>query len=273
MKAKVKGGGAFVDYWERTVPWIFKDEKLPYRERRRLRYSLQDYMLEAIPFGSYNGKLVLEIGSGSGIDSAEFGRNGADVVSLDFTETGTKSTKDTLAQAGVSSFNVVRAAAQRLPFRDGVFDCVYSFGVLHHVPDVGPVIEEISKKLTTRGELVCMLYNRDSLLYAYSILFLHRAAGLSEEEMVSRYSERVEGCPYTKAYTKEEARNLLADGFRDVSTSIHFNVIDTLTQRKVKLQLSDDYQLGWHVIVRAKRGTGAAKNSHHEAVRRARRVK
>src|SRR5271169_3589496 len=106
MKRNARGRDAFVDYWERTVPWVFKTEKLAYQERRRLRYSLQDYMLEAIPFTSYNGKRVLEIGSGSGIDSAEFGRNGADVVSLDFTETGAKSTRDTLVEAGVSSFNV-----------------------------------------------------------------------------------------------------------------------------------------------------------------------
>lgn len=261
----MKGGGAFVDYWEKTVPWIFKDEKLPYKERRRLRYALQDYMLGTIPFTEYRGKIVLEIGSGSGIDSAEFGRNGADVVSLDFTETGTKSTKDTLAEAGASSFNVVRAAAENLPFRDGVFDCVYSFGVLHHIPDVGPVIEEIAKKLAKQGELICMLYNKDSLLYAYSILFLHRGAGLSEDEMVSRYSERVEGCPYTKAYTIEDVRKLLARGFNEISTSVHYNVIDTLTQRKVKLQLSDDYRLGWHVIVRARKGTGAPKNSRRQS--------
>jgi ubiquinone/menaquinone biosynthesis C-methylase UbiE len=253
MKESLKERDAFVDYWERTVPWVFKNEKLPYQERRRLRYALQDYMLEAIPFASFNGKRVLEIGSGSGIDSAEFGRNGADVVSLDFTETGAKSTRDALSEAGVSSFDVVRAAAQYLPFKDGVFDCVYSFGVLHHIPDVGRVIKEISKKLAKGGELICMLYNKDSLLYAYSILFLHREDGLSEDEMVSKYSERVEGCPYTKAYTRQDVLDLLADDFHKVSMSIHYNVIDTRTQRKVKTQLSDEYQLGWHIVVRARK--------------------
>jgi ubiquinone/menaquinone biosynthesis C-methylase UbiE len=253
MKVKLKEGQAFVDYWERTVPWTFKNEKLSYRERRRLRYALQDYMLEAIPFSSYNGKLVLEIGSGSGIDSAEFARHGASVVSLDFTEAGTKSTMNTFSEAGVSSFDVVRAAAQRLPFRDGVFDCVYSFGVLHHIPDVGRVTKEISRKLAKRGELICMLYNKDSLLYAYSILFLHRAAGLSEDEMVSKYSERVEGCPYTKAYTRPDVLDLLADDFYGVSTTVHYNVIDTLKKRKVKTQLSNEYQLGWHIIARARK--------------------
>src|SRR5207245_5119976 len=104
----------------------------------RMRYELQDYMLEAIPFGSFKGKRLLEVGSGSGIDSAEFGRNGAEVVSLDFTETGTTATRDTLNEAGVAS-NVVRADARRLPFREEAFDCVYSFGVLHHVRAVSRI--------------------------------------------------------------------------------------------------------------------------------------
>lgn len=250
----MKEGSAFIHYWERTVPWRFKEERLSYQERRALRYSLQDYMLQAIPFTSYSGKLVLEIGSGSGIDSAEFGRMGAEVVSLDFTETGAKSTKDTLYEAGVASSNVVRAAAQHLPFRDGVFDCVYSFGVLHHIPDARRVTKEIAKKLKGGGELVCMLYNKESLLYAYSILFLHRASGLTEDELVSRYSERVEGCPYTRAYTKRDVHDLLTSGFRDIATSVWFNVIDTNKQRKVKIQVSNEYELGWHIIVRAKKG-------------------
>ena len=262
MKRNSKRGGAFVDYWEKTVPWIFKDEKLSYKERRRLRYSLQDYMLKTIPFAKYRGKLVLEIGSGSGIDSAEFGRQGADIVSLDFTETGARSTRDTLAEAGVSS-SVVRAAAQNLPFRDGVFDCVYSFGVLHHIPDAIRVTKEIARKLAKGGELICMLYNKDSLLYAYSILFLHRATGLGEEEMISRYSERVEGCPYTKAYTKKDVRDMLADDF-DVSMSVHFNVIDTDQERKVKVLLSDEYELGWHLIVRATRRLRQARRKRGE---------
>jgi len=248
-----KQGAAFVDYWERTVPWTFNGERVAYQERRRQRYALQDYMAKAIPFDSFRGKRILEIGSGGGIDSAEFGRNGAEVVSLDFTDMGAKSTRDALAEARVRSFNVVRAAAQNLPFRDGVFDCVYSFGVLHHIPDVGRVTKEIARKLAKRGELICMLYNKDSLLYAYSILFLHRAKGLSEEETVSRYSERIEGCPYTKAYTNDEVRELLADDFQGISTAIHYNAIDTPAERKVKFQLPDRYCLGWHIIVRARK--------------------
>ena len=251
MKDKPNQGLAFVDYWERTVPWTFEKEKLSYQKRRRMRYELQDYMLNSIPFAAFKGKLVLEIGSGSGIDSSEFGRYGAEVVSLDFTETGARNTLRTLVEAGVRSFNVVRAAADNLPFRPGVFGCVYSFGVLHHIPDVKRVVKEASTVLKRKGTLICMVYNKESLLYAYSILFLHRVAHLSEEELVSKYSERVEGCPYTKAYTRDEVEGLLEDYFDEIKAVVRYSVIDLPTKRKVKLRVPDKYELGWHIIATA----------------------
>jgi SAM-dependent methyltransferase len=234
-------------YWERSVPWLFKEEGLTYEARRKLRYSLQDYMQEVIPFDLHGSELVLEIGSGGGIDSAEFARNGAQVVSLDFTEAGARATRDTLKEAGVTS-HVIRASAESLPFRESCFDCVYSFGVIHHIPGVADVVDEIGRALKAGGELVCMIYNRRSLLYAYSILFLHRGEG-NEEELLRMYSERNLNCPYTRAYTKEEACNLFARDF-DVSASVHFNVVDVPQRRKLKLEIPDGYELGWHIVVR-----------------------
>jgi ubiquinone/menaquinone biosynthesis C-methylase UbiE len=210
-------------------------------------------MLEAIPFRSFRGKRLLEVGSGSGIDSAEFARNGAEVISLDFTKTGTDATRDTLNEAGVVP-DVVRADARRLPFRDAAFEGVYSFGVLHHIPSVSSAVGEISRVMIPEGELVCMLYNKNSLLYAYSVLFLHKEEGLGEDELVSKYSERVELCPYTKAYTKKDVKDLLQGGFRDIFTSIRYGVIDTAAERKIKAKVPDSLGLGWHMIVVARKG-------------------
>lgn len=242
----------YVDYWEKSIPWRFAIEKRSYEERRAMRYSLQDYMKEAIGFERFKGRRVLEIGSGSGIDSAEFARNGAQVVSLDFTASGTRGTTNLFKEAALIP-NATRAGAQLLPFKDAAFDCVYSFGVLHHIPDVVPVVEDISRVLKPSGEFVCMLYNRASLLYAYSILFAHRDEGLDEEQLISRYSERILGCPYTKAYTKDDARELLRPYFEPIDISVHYNVIDLRDQRKFKLSVPDSYELGWHLIVKARR--------------------
>lgn len=242
----------YVEYWEAAVPWAFKGEEMPYEKRRALRYQLQDYMQEEIGFDSFAGKRLLEIGSGSGIDSAEFARHGANVVSLDFTESGVVGTKRLFKEAGLMP-NVVRASARQLPFKDSAFDAVYSFGVLHHIPDVEPIIADISRIVKQDGEVILMLYNKDSLLYAYSILFSHKGEGLTEDQLISRYSERILGCPYTRVYTKDEAIALLAPFFKQTDASVRYNVIDLPDQRKFKLSIPDKYGLGWHVIVKAKR--------------------
>src|SRR6266700_8189058 len=90
-----------LEYWNKNVPWTFTGESLSYEEKRRLRYSLQDYMHSTIAFDSYKSKLVLELGSGGGIDSAEFERYGADIISVDFTETGSRATHALLQNANL----------------------------------------------------------------------------------------------------------------------------------------------------------------------------
>lgn len=242
----------FLEYWDNNFPWSFKGENTSYEVRRKLRYQLQDYMHESIGFENYRHKLVLEVGCGGGIDSAEFAKNGAEVVSVDFTNEGTRSTRDTLREAGGTP-NVVRASAEKLPFRPDSFDCVYSFGVLHHIPKIETVIDGIAKTLKAGGDLICMVYNRESLLYAYSILFLHRKEGVEEDELLSRYSERNLGCPYTKAYTKEEACQLLDENFDAIGAKVYFDAIDTPTIRKMKIRLPGQNDLGWHIILKGKR--------------------
>lgn len=103
-----------------------------------------------------------------------------------------------------------------------------------------------------------MLYNKDSLLFAYSIIYRYGIKGrllldgsCTEHDLVARYSERIEGCPHTRAFTKEEAKNLFSHWFNNVEVSVRYNVIDTDEQRKVKLGLDDRWELGWHLVVRA----------------------
>jgi SAM-dependent methyltransferase len=251
------GQNQFLEYWDNNFPWSFRGEKTSFEERRKLRYELQNYMHEAIGFENYRNKLVLEIGCGGGIDSAEFARNGAEVVSLDFTRDGTQTTLKTLREARVSP-NVVRASAEKLPFRPGVFDCVYSFGVLHHIPEIDQTINEIAVALKPAGDLICMLYNKDSLLYAYSILFLHRNESSSEDKLLSEYSERNLGCPHTRAFTKTEARELIDHKFENVEAKVFFNVIDTPSKRKLKIEIPDQTDLGWHIVLKGKRRNGSA---------------
>jgi len=242
-------------YWEQSTPMSFVPEKLSYEEKRRFRYSLQDYMHDAFRFADFSGKLVLEVGSGAGIDSAEFARNGAKVISTDLTQTATELARDLLKENGLPPV-VIQADAMALPFKDETFDCVYCFGVLHHIPEVETALAETHRVLKSGGRVMAMLYHRDSLLYAYSIIYWRgikegMLGTLTPEQLVSRYSERNEGCPYTRVYSKDEARNLFSPWFKQITTEVHYNVIDLPEQRKVKVDIADTYELGWHLIVKA----------------------
>lgn len=235
---------------------IFKDTKMTYEEKRRFRYNLQDYMNGFFAFQKMKGKHVLEVGSGSGIDSAEMLRRGAHVVSLDFSPLACETTKSLLRESKQDG-NVVMADAEYLPLRESIFDIVYSYGVIHHVPRVGNVINEIRRCLKKSGVFTGMVYNRNSLLYAYTLLYLHGfkegmfSAGVTEQDVVSQFSERVLGNPYTKCYTIDELEGLLQPYFSEIEIRCHYNVIDTLSARKVKFHLDGSDELGWHLVFRA----------------------
>lgn len=244
-----------IEYWQQNTPMSFVPEKLGYEEKRKFRYSLQDYMHDAFRFDDFPGQLVMDLGCGAGIDSAEFARNGAKVISLDLTRRATQLTRDLLEETGLPSA-VIQASATALPFRDDTFECVYSYGVLHHIPGIQTALAEIHRVLKSDGRVMVMLYHQDSLLYAYSILYWRGIkegllGTLTAEQLVSRYSERNEGCPYTRAYTKDEGISLFSPWFKQITTEIHYNVLDLAEQRKVKVNIADKYELGWHLIVKA----------------------
>ena len=228
----------------------FKDRS--YKEKRDFRYSLQDYMHKVIRFGDYEGKRILEIGCGSGIDSVEFLRYEAEeVISLDWTKSSVSMTKQLLEESHQKGC-IIQADASHLPFNSNSFDVVYSFGVLHHIPDIEAVIKDIHRILRVDGILLTMFYNRNSLLYSYSILNRGINEGLKPEESILKYSERNKGVPFSKAYMKEELLALLSPYFQRVDITPCYNVIDLPDRRKIKFSLENGInELGWHLIVKA----------------------
>jgi ubiquinone/menaquinone biosynthesis C-methylase UbiE len=235
----------------------FAPEKLSYEDKRNFRYSLQDYMHDTFRFADFSGKSVLEIGCGAGIDSAEFARNGAMVTSTDLTWRGARLTWDLLEGIKLPA-RVIQCDARALPFKNEAFDCVYSFGVFHHFPEIETALAEMYRVLKSGGRVMVMLYHRDSLLYAYSIIYWrgikeNRLGMLTPEQLLSLYSERNEGCPYTRAYTKEEVSDIFSKWFANIVTEAHYNVIDLPDQRKVKVVVPLEYELGWHLVVKAEK--------------------
>lgn len=239
-------------YWEDNTPWSFRDmppDKRPsYEQRRRMRYELQDYQPSAIGFGNYSGKQVLEVGCGAGIDAVEFAKHGAEVTAVDSSQAALEETVATRDEANVT-VHVIRTPISAMelrkpkgPFADDSFDLVYCFGVLHHLTNPLKAMCEAWAVLKKGGEYVAMVYNQDSLLYAYSI------------EHLGLPFERVAGVPNTCAFTVLEINDLLkVAGFVNISIKPYYNVIDLPFQRKVKLNIPDEFGLGWHLVCKSKK--------------------
>jgi ubiquinone/menaquinone biosynthesis C-methylase UbiE len=240
-------------YWKNRV--LFSWGK--YEDMRDLRYGINHYMHNFYPFESSNGKKVLEIGCGGGIDSIEYAKNGAQVWATDFTDEAVEFTTNRVKRLNLDNIRVDKVDVRNIQYEDNFFDVVHTFGVLHHIIEVEDALSEIYRVLKPGGSMYAMFYNKNSLLYYYSIMYLRGVVGgefdkgLSEEDLVSKYSEAQFGCPYTKIYTEESVKELFYDnGFDNVETQIDSPHIDTLETRKVKIP-NLPKNMGWHLSTKA----------------------
>lgn len=227
------------NYWGVQPPHKNSEEKERfsldwYREISKHRYSCVPYMKEFVGFENYAGKRVLEIGCGAGSDLAEFARHGAEVVGLDVTDIAIEMTRKRFSVEGLEG-TFLKYDGESLPADIGSFDAVYSWGVLHHTPRMDDIMAEAHTKLKSGGELIMMLYNRLSILYYYSILYLRKykaKSTMSRFESLSRFSEYREGCPYTKVYSTNEIKEILWY-FSKVDVKVDYPVYDDLEERKI----------------------------------------
>jgi SAM-dependent methyltransferase len=166
---------------------------------------------------------------------------------------------------------------------------VYSFGVLHHIPEAAKAIAEIRRVLKPGGKLLVMVYNRTSINYVIEIMFvrklgvwilsvpgatalfgwlgfprekLERHAALrrqrgrmSDEEWVSRNTDGPDN-PYSRVYSAAEAEKLLA-AFEIQTDEVrffdhrHWGILGNILPRFVTRGLGRHW--GWHRIVCAEK--------------------
>lgn len=140
-----------------------------YREAERGRYELYPWLRGYLTPKHWKGRRTLEIGVGLGTDHLSLYRAGASLVGVDLTPASVEHTQRRFAFEGAVS-DLCVADAERLPFPDGSFDGVYSFGVLHHAPNMRLAVAEIHRVLRPGGLAVVGLYNRHSYFHAWRLL-------------------------------------------------------------------------------------------------------
>ena len=219
-----------------------------YAEVERTRAELDPQIPRFADFESARGQRLLEIGVGLGSDFLQFVRAGAHGTGVDLTQHAVDLVRRRLDLEGLDA-EVLQADAEHLPFPDGSFDRVYSWGVLHHSPDTHRAVREAMRVLRPGGRLCVMLYARHSWV-TYGMWARHALfAGRPWRNLAGVLSEHMES-PGTTAYTARELRELF-DGLED----IRVDKVTTAYDRQMVGPLAriTGNSLGWNLVVRGRR--------------------
>ncbi len=106
-------------------------------------------LIESV-FGGQKFRRMLVIGAGSGIELPVLSKYAGGLVVCDLFQNAINSARKLCRTLGIRNVGFVRASAEKLPFRTGEFDALYSKDVLHHVPDHHKALREylrVSRKV------------------------------------------------------------------------------------------------------------------------------
>jgi ubiquinone/menaquinone biosynthesis C-methylase UbiE len=229
-------------------------EAADFAELERIRYDREPFIPRFAQFGAMRGRRVLEVGVGAGTDHLRFARAGAVLSGIDLSEVSLETARRRLAREGLVS-NLRPADAEALPFPDGSFDFVYSWGVIHHTPGTAQAAAEILRVLDAGGRFCVMLYNRHSLVAAQAWLLYAALRGRPTRPIADVLASHMES-PGTKAYTAPEALALFA-GAKDAEVETIVTPYDMRIGRRRFLPKWSwgmvPARVGWfHVVTGAK---------------------
>lgn len=233
------------------------------------KYRVEPHIPAFADFGRWAGARVLEVGCGIGTDTVNFARAGARVTAVDLSGESLALARRRAEVMGVADrIEFVQCDAEHVgeALAGHQFDLVYSFGVIHHTPHPGRVLDGVRPLVAPGGELRVMVYNRRSWKVLWIVARYGQGRFWRARQLVARHSEAQTGCPVTYAYTVREASDLLGSrGFRVRSAAVDhifpFRIRDYRRHREVKVwyfrilpqAVFDRLQrrLGWHLMLTA----------------------
>ena len=258
-----------------------------YEEIEEERYRYQYHIPLILDWLQWKDKNVLEIGTGVGTDARQIIARGGIYTGINIDSGSVVATKKALDVFGLPG-SVRQSSATNIFLADNSVDIAYSFGVLHHIPDVNKAVTEIVRVLKPGGELLIMLYNRSSINYQIEIRVLrklllralafpgviaifgllgfprkklerhveiYRQYGkLNDQEWLNRNTDGPDN-PYSQVYSKSEVEKLLDENFSIIKNEVfyfeprHYGIIGHLFPKRLKDYLGRRW--GWHRIVYA----------------------
>lgn len=167
----------------------------------------------------YKGQVVLDYGCGPGNDTVEFAGKGAMVIAVDISQKALDLALQRAKVCGLTkqiAFQKIGADG-KVRAKDCSVNHAHCNGVLHHIPDPTPQINEIYRILAPGRYATLMVYNRESVYFHLYIAYVMRFLGTKEcgiklsERFTPNdspdfvFSKTTDGydCPHSKAYGRE----------------------------------------------------------------------
>jgi ubiquinone/menaquinone biosynthesis C-methylase UbiE len=122
----------------------------------RARYLYSLYQSLSIKFKNKNN--YIDIGCGSGINTAVFGNEFNQVFCSDFCRTDLIACREFMMRK--DNVYYIAADAQSLPFKNGRFDLVTGFSLIEHVPEQEKMLNEAFRILKKNGQLILQFPNK-----------------------------------------------------------------------------------------------------------------
>ncbi len=220
----------------------------------RDRERTQPFIARFAGFDRRRGQRVLEVGVGPATDFVRFARGGAVLTGVDLTEHAVRLARRRLELEGLAA-EVLRADTESLPFADGTFDFVYSWGVVHHTEDPQRAVREILRVTRPGGRVCVMVYHRHSLVAVQSWIvnaLLRGRPWRSFAHVIWHHHESIG----TRAYSIGEARDLFA-GLDELAVTPVVTAYDVRLSRARFaprwVQKLVPGRLGWFLVVEGSR--------------------
>lgn len=119
---------------------------------------LADVLGPLMKIEEFSDSNILDLGSGTGRWLGIFHKLGAKTITaVEPSQAIAVSKKNA---AGLDNITFHNVTGDKMP--DGQFDYVYSYGVIHHIPEPAPVIKRAFEVLKPGGRLVIWLYGREN---------------------------------------------------------------------------------------------------------------
>ena len=210
-KARIQGDHAFQARLQTRSDWSTYLE----REMQVLGESRHVMVVEANR-AAVSGKVVLDIGCGSGTSGALFGYLGAHYIGVDHSRHAAAQALRNLRAAGGDGFTA-QGNAEALPIRDGSVDVVYSNGVLHHTPNFLTAMDEAYRVLKPGGRAIIALYATYSTQFGVTRLMGALKGNITRRAQRRWMGEASEGAwrtgnrlnPWTQTFSKAQLRKVI----------------------------------------------------------------